>query len=93
MLYEESRDRSDDQLPQVMLQRSSTRSFIERTALPAYQGSSQNSALTMPPQETWAGQAIHSAVAVLCGMVAGWVAMLPEQRDAKSSQQNRDMLE
>jgi hypothetical protein len=35
------------------------------------------------PQETWAARAFHSMLAIVCGLIAGWVAMLPERRDFK----------
>ncbi|WP_442482661.1 hypothetical protein [Aeoliella sp. SH292] len=35
------------------------------------------------PQETWAARAFHSMFAIVIGLVAGWVAMLPVRREFK----------
>jgi hypothetical protein len=80
LLYTESRDRADDPLRPVMIQRAWARNYVEGNPYPVYRTNSQNSAPLMLPQETWAAQTFHSVVAVLWGMVAGWVTCLPVSR-------------
>ena len=79
-LYEESADRSDNPQRLVVQQRGRAQLYWERAVGPVARlnGGTADRAL---PQETWAGRVFHSMFALACGLVAGWVATLPGQRN------------
>lgn len=81
LLYDESRDRPGDPERRTTIQRSHAISFIDNSWYPLYRAQQSQRANRILPQETWAARAFHSVMAVVCGMIAGWVAAFAHGRD------------
>ncbi len=73
LLYDESRDRSDDPMQRTMSQRYTAKSST-MYPWPQHRKPRDDTRSNLLPQETWAAFAFHSTIAVICGLVAGWVA-------------------
>lgn len=82
----------DQRMRRIMIQRDLAQGAVYGDFPPSYRWP-EDGRMRIVPQETWAGRAFHSLVAIVCGLAAGWVAMLPERRDYKDDTSAGGMVE
>lgn len=93
-LYIESADRPNDPRRPVMHQRYAAGMHLQTVGAPDTRNRLRSFAnVQILPQESWAGQTFHSAIAILCGLVAVWIVKCPLRSKTATSGTAAPMVE